>query len=318
MTVRCQRCGDVAVYRRPYSGEVLCRRHFIRSIEDRVRLAIRRYRMFNPDDRIGLALSGGKDSVTLLHILARIEARFPKAQLIAITIDEGIRGYRRAALRIASEACKKLDIPHHVYSFKKLFGASLDQLVERALERGLKPRPCVYCGILRRRALNIAADELKLDKIATAHNLDDVVQTYVLNLTHSDLYRFTVSGPITVSRFKEIPIRVKPLTLVPEREVTLYAVLTGIKFQPTQCPYAGSSLRTDIRMMLARLENKHPGMLFKLLRSFEKTTTVLRAQLATPEARRCKICGSPATRDLCKACELLLSLGLTKTTVYEA
>ena len=310
MTLRCQRCGGEAVYRRPYSGEVLCRKHFLRSIEDRVYLAIRRYRMFNPDDRIGLALSGGKDSMTLLHILAKIEARFPKAKLIAVTVDEGIRGYRRAALRIASKACKKLDVPHYVYSFRKLFGLSLDQLVERALEKGLKPRPCVYCGILRRRALNIAAEELKLDKIATAHNLDDVVQTYMLNLAHGDIYRFTVSGPVTVSMFEGIPTRVKPLMLVPEKEVTLYAVLTAIEFQPTQCPYAGSSLRTDIRAMLARLEDRHPGILFILLRSIEKLADALRDQVAAPKAGRCKICGAPTPGDLCKACELLLDLGL--------
>ncbi|RLI24057.1 TIGR00269 family protein [Candidatus Bathyarchaeota archaeon] len=310
MTLRCQRCGGEAVYRRPYSGEVLCRKHFLRSIEDRVYLAIRRYRMFNPDDRIGLALSGGKDSMTLLHILAKIEARFPKARLIAVTIDEGIRGYRRAALRIASKACKRLGVPHHVYSFRKLFGLSLDRLVERALEKGLKPRPCVYCGILRRRALNIAAEELKLDKIATAHNLDDVVQTYMLNLAHGDIYRFTVSGPVTMSRFEGIPTRVKPLMLVPEKEVTLYAVLTAIEFQPTQCPYAGSSLRTDIRAMLARLEDRHPGILFILLRSFEKLADALRDQVAAPKAGRCKICGAPTSGDLCKACELLLDLGL--------
>jgi len=310
VTLRCQRCGGEAVYRRPYSGEVLCRKHFLRSIEDRVYLAIRRYRMFNPDDRIGLALSGGKDSMTLLHILAKIEARFPKAKLIAVTVDEGIRGYRRAALRIASKACKKLDVPHYVYSFRKLFGLSLDQLVERALEKGLKPRPCVYCGILRRRALNIAAEELKLDKIATAHNLDDVVQTYMLNLAHGDIYRFTVSGPVTMSRFEGIPTRVKPLMLVPEKEVTLYAVLTAIEFQPTQCPYAGSSLRTDIRVMLARLEDRHPGILFILLRSFEKLADALRDRVAAPKAGRCKICGAPTPGDLCKACELLLDLGL--------
>ena len=158
--------------------------------------------------------------------------------------------------------------------------------------------------------MNIAAEELKLDKIATAHNLDDVVQTYMLNLAHGDIYRFTVSGPVTVSMFEGIPTRVKPLMLVPEKEVTLYAVLTAIKFQPTQCPYAGSSLRTDIRAMLARLEDRHPGILFILLRSFEKLADALRDQVAAPKAGRCKICGAPTPGDLCKACELLLDLGL--------
>jgi uncharacterized protein (TIGR00269 family) len=306
--LKCQRCGEAAVYRRAYSGEILCRKHFSKSIEDRVRLAIKRYKMFNPDDRIGLAISGGKDSLTLLHILSKIEAGFPKAELIAITIDEGIKGYRRAALKIASEACRKLKIPHHIYSFKKLFGLTLDELVKIASEKNLKPRPCIYCGILRRKALNIASEELNLNKIATAHNLDDVIQTYMLNLAHGDLYRFITSGSVTESRFSEIPTRVKPMALIPEREVSLYAALMDFKFQPTQCPYTGSSLRSDIRVLINRLESRHPGITFTLLKSFEEIANNLKRSLEFPRVRKCRICGSPATGDLCKACEILVKL----------
>lgn len=306
--LECQKCGEEAVYRRIYSGEVLCRRHFLKSIDDRVRLAIKRFRMFNPDDRIGLALSGGKDSLTLLYILSKIEKAFPESKLIAITVDEGIKGYRRAALRIASEACEKLEIPHHIYSFKKLFGLTLDELVRIASERRLKPRPCIYCGILRRRALNIASEDLKLSKIATAHNLDDVIQTYILNLAHGDIYRFIASGPVTKSRFTEIPTRVKPMVLIPEKEVSLYATLMGFKFQPTQCPYTGSSLRSDVRVLINRLENKHPGIMFTLLKSFEEIANNLKQSAEFPQIRKCGVCGSPATGDLCKACELLAKL----------
>lgn len=306
--LECRRCGEEAVYRRIYSGEALCRRHFLKSIDDRVRLAIKRYRMFNPDDRIGLALSGGKDSLTLLHILSKIEGAFPEAELIAITVDEGIKGYRRAALRIASEACEKLKIPHRIYSFKKLFGLTLDELVRIASERKLKPRPCIYCGILRRKALNIASEDLKLSKIATAHNLDDVIQTYMLNLAHGDIYRFITSGPVTESRFTGIPTRVKPMVLIPEKEVSLYATFMSFKFQPTQCPYTGSSLRSDVRVLINRLESKHPGIMFTLLKSFEEIANDLKQIVKSPRIRECSICGSPATGDLCKACELLAKL----------
>lgn len=306
--LRCQKCGEEAVYRRLYSGEVLCSRHFLKSINDRVRLAIRRYKMFNPDDRIGLALSGGKDSLTLLHILSKIEASFPKAELIAVTIDEGIKGYRKAALKIASEACRKLKIPHYVYSFKKLFGLTLDELVKMASEKGLEPRPCVYCGILRRKALNIASENLKLSKIATAHNLDDVIQTYLLNLAHGDIYRFITSGPVTESRFTGVPTRVKPMVLVPEKEVSLYAALMGFKFQPTQCPYTGTSLRSDVRVLISQLENRHPGIMFTLLKSFEKIAEILEKSMEFPQVKKCSVCGSPTTGDLCKACELLTKL----------
>ncbi|MFN3621569.1 MAG: TIGR00269 family protein [Nitrososphaerales archaeon] len=303
--LKCQRCGEEAVYKRIYSGEALCRRHFLKSIDDRVRLAIKRYKMFSPDYRIGLALSCGKDSLTLLYILSKIERAFPEAKLIAITVDEGIKGYRRAALRIASEACEKLKIPHHIYGFKKLFGLTLDELVRIAFEIGLKPRPCIYCGILRRKALNIASEELKLSKIATAHNLDDVVQTYMLNLAHGDIYRFITSGPVTESKFTGVPTRVKPMVLIPEREVSLYAALMGFKFQPTQCPYTGSSLRSDVRVLINRLESKHPSIMFTLLKSFEEIANNLKQSVESPKVRKCSVCGSPATGDLCKACELL-------------
>lgn len=306
----CQRCGSEAVYRRLYSGELLCRRHFLKSIEDRVRQTIRRYRMFKPDDRIGLALSGGKDSLTLLHILAKIEARFPKTELVAITVDEGIEGYREESIAIASEACRRLGVRHYVYGFKELFGVTLNELMERALTRGLKPRPCVYCGVLRRRALNTAAEELKLNKVATAHNLDDVVQTYFLNLAHGDLQRLAFSGPVTVSVFPGLPARVKPLTLVPEKEVALYAALSGFRFQSSPCPYAGSSLRTDIRAMVSKLEKRHPGILFTLLKSFGKIVESLRETVKPPKIKACNICGGPSSEATCKTCKLLERLGL--------
>lgn len=85
---------------RPYSGVRLCKRCFVKSIEDKTRATISKYRMFQFDDRIAIGVSGGKDSVSLLHILAKIEREYPKASLIAITVDEGIKGYRDEALKI--------------------------------------------------------------------------------------------------------------------------------------------------------------------------------------------------------------------------
>ena len=87
----CQR--RKAFFFRPYSREKLCKRCFIKSIEEKVRTTIARYQMLEFDDRIAVAVSGGKDSVSLLHILAKMEQNYPKASLVAITVDEGIRRY---------------------------------------------------------------------------------------------------------------------------------------------------------------------------------------------------------------------------------
>ncbi|MEM3824471.1 MAG: tRNA 2-thiocytidine biosynthesis TtcA family protein, partial [Candidatus Bathyarchaeia archaeon] len=171
--IQCSICKRrEAFFYRQYSGEKLCKKCFTESIEAKVRATIAKYGMFEFDDKIVVAVSGGKDSVSLLHILAKIERDYPKASLIAVTVDEGIRGYRDEALKIAMENCKKLGIEHHIVSFKELYGYRLDEVVKKLKEKGnTRLTPCAYCGVMRRKALNIAARKLEANKIATAHTL---------------------------------------------------------------------------------------------------------------------------------------------------
>jgi len=132
----CTICNrNEAVYTRPYSGEKLCGRCFCRSIEDKVRATISKYDMFKHDDKIMLAVSGGKDSVTLLHILTKIERTFPRTSLSAVTIDEGIEGYRDEALKIAERNCRKLGVEHIVVSFKEMYGLELDEIVNKIQQK---------------------------------------------------------------------------------------------------------------------------------------------------------------------------------------
>ena len=296
----CTTCGSAkAVYHRPYSGEKLCRSCFIRSVEDRVRRAIYRYDMFRPDDRIAVAVSGGKDSLTVLRILHKIEQRFPKSELIAVSVDEGLRGYRDEALKRASEFCRSLGVEHVVVSFKKLFGYTVDEAAELDQELG----PCTYCGVFRRRALNVVARELGADKLVTGHNLDDVVQTVVMNLLRGnllELVRFEQDGVL----HPKLVRRVKPLMLVPEREVAFYAYLTGIGFQRRVCPYFTRGLRNEVREALNRLEVMHPGMKFSVLRSFERLRKALESRVKA-SFRECRKCGEPTTGEVCRVCRLL-------------
>jgi len=311
MTV-CTLCGRKdAVFGRSYSGENLCGRCFCKTIEDRVRKTISKYEMLGPKDKIMVAVSGGKDSVTLLHILAKIEKAFPGVVLCAGTVDEGIRDYRDEALKIAEGNCRKLGVDHVVTSFKELFGYELDEIVALLRKRGENGlTPCSYCGVLRRKALNTLAREAGVDKLVIAHSLDDETQTMLLNVVHGDPMRIARSKPVLDLIHPKLVQRVKPLCMVPEKEVVLYAYLKGIEFQSISCPYAQTALRNDIRSMLNRMEHKHAGTLFTVFSSIERIRPALEAFAEEVKLHECKLCGEPTVGDLCRACQMLQELGV--------
>jgi uncharacterized protein (TIGR00269 family) len=308
----CTLCGrNEAVFGRSYSGENLCGRCFCKTVEDRVRKTISRYEMLGPKDRIMVAVSGGKDSVTLLHILAKIEKAFPDVVLCAGTVDEGIREYRDEALRIAEGNCRKLGVEHVVTSFKELFGYELDEMVELIRRRGESGlTPCSYCGVLRRKALNTLARAAGVDKLVIAHSLDDETQTMLLNVVHGDPMRIVRSKPVLDVVHPKFVQRVKPLCMVPEKEVVFYAYLKGIQFQSIPCPYAQTALRNDIRTMLNRMEHKHAGTLFTVFNSIEKIRPALEASAEKVKLQECRLCGEPTVGDLCRACQMLQELGV--------
>lgn len=265
--------------------------------------------MLERKDRVAVAVSGGKDSLTLLHILAKIERVFPEASLFAVTVDEGIRGYRDVALKFVSESCRKLGVEHIVVSFKDLYGVELDELVDALQRKEKRLTPCAYCGVLRRKALNRAARDAGADKLATAHSLDDETQTFLLNVLHGDPLRIARVKPLTDKIHPKLVQRIKPLCLLLEREITFYAYLKKIRFQTLPCPYAGAALRNDVRTTLNRIEHRHPGTKFTIFRSIEKVRPALEASIEKEELQECKLCGEPTSGENCKACEMLKELG---------
>jgi uncharacterized protein (TIGR00269 family) len=303
----CTVCGRrPAFFFRHYSGEKLCRKCFTESIETKVRATIAKYQMLKFNDKIAVAVSGGKDSISLLHVLAKMEHNYPKASLVAVTVDEGIKGYRDEALKIAAENCKKLGITHRTVSFKKLYGFTLDEIVKRLKKKGENElTPCAYCGVLRRKALNTIARKVKADKLATAHTLDDETQTILLNIFHGDVQRIAREKPITDEAHPKFVRKIKPFCEIPEKETALYAYVKSIKFQSTPCPYASEALRNDIRVMLNRIEEKHAGTKFTVFKSIEKLRPALEEIVKKEGLNECSECGEPTTEKLCKTCQML-------------
>ncbi|MCK5265982.1 MAG: tRNA lysidine(34) synthetase TilS, partial [Candidatus Thorarchaeota archaeon] len=183
----CSKCGKPAIYLRRYTSEHLCSACLVKTTIDRVRKTINRHKMLNDSDRIAVGISGGKDSAVLLHILHNIESAYPNSEIIPVTIDEGIQGYRNEALESARELSRSLNLTLEVFSFEELLGYSLDEIVRRRSSNSLGA--CSYCGVFRRRALNTAAENLEADVIATGHNLDDEAQTVLMNILRGDSAR---------------------------------------------------------------------------------------------------------------------------------
>jgi uncharacterized protein (TIGR00269 family) len=267
--------------------------------------------MLRFDDKIGIGVSGGKDSMALLHILAKLEKSFPKAELTAITVDEGISGYRDEALKIAKKTCQKLGVEHVIVSFKELFGYKLDELVERLrvkekASEGLTP--CAYCGVLRRRALNSTARNCGVTRLGTAHNLDDETQTILLNILHGDPLRITKATPVLSPRHPKFVYRIKPFCEILEKEITFYAYLKKIDFQSIPCPYAPEALRNDIRTMLNRMEEKHPGLKYTVFHSAEKLRSSMKNVAKAEGVKNCRLCGEPTVNEECQSCRMLQNL----------
>jgi len=307
--LRCSFCGRRAVYHQRTSGVLMCDRCLIRSVERRFQQTISRYKLIAPNDRVALAVSGGKDSTALLYLMAERCQRYD-CELITITIDEGIRGYRDLCISLVKKNAKALGLEHVVVSFERAFGSGLDRIAALLKDRGIEQGICTYCGVLRRSLLNQVARELGADKIATAHNLDDEVQAIMLNYIRADLSRLHRLGPIYRKREGFVP-RIKPLREIPEKEIALYTLLRGFEVNFSSCPHIGG-MRVKIRNFINELEAEHPTTKYMILRMFDRLRPHLSDALKEFNMRRCQICGEPTPSDVCRVCELLEQVGLER------
>lgn len=294
-------CGQKAVVFLHYSGRPLCEEHFIRMFDKRVRGTVRERRMLKKGDRIAVGLSGGKDSCVLLHSLARLKEDIP-IELVAVSIDEGIEGYREKTLKIAARECEKLGIEHAVFSFKEGAGKAMDEIAQK------KNIPCSYCGVIRRYLINKGAREVGANKLAIGHNLDDTAQTVLMNIMRNE--------PSRLARFSEcmegnarFVQRIRPLMRTPEKEVAIYAMLKGIELDNKDCPYAPFAFRGHVRKMLNETEERYPGTKYKIANSFFEMEEGLR-NMYKDKISKCDSCGEPCSGETCMFCKTVSLLSI--------
>ncbi|BDH80074.1 MAG TPA: TIGR00269 family protein [Methanothermobacter sp.] len=307
----CTKCGsENVIIHRKYSGQHLCKECFIKTLQRKVLKDIKKYKLIKKDDRVLVALSGGKDSTTVLDILSILSER-NIIELEAITVNEGIGDYREKGIEYASKTCRELGIPQHIFSFKKHFKITIDEIMALNPSR----KACTYCGVLRRWILNKEAKKLGADKIATGHNLDDEVQAIVMNYLEGNIENLTRIGPATYSQ--KFVTKIKPLREIPEEEVTAYVMAKGLNVHLEECPYRKTSFRKKIGTILTGLRKDHPTILYSTLRGHEKIRKALEKELKEESIlRECVRCGQPSTRDLCRACTLLGEIGRLQDEIH--
>ncbi len=288
--MRCALCVHNAVIN---AEKPLCKEHFIEHFEEKVLKTIRDCKLIEPNDRIVVAASGGKDSTALLHIINK-----EYGNVTALAIDEGIPDYRDATLADLQRFCNQNSIPLEIYSYKEEFGFTLHEAIE------LKNLvPCRSCGILRRYLLNKMSS--RFTKIATGHNMDDELQSIMMNMLNSNIELMARGGPITgVIEDGMFTKKIKPLISCTEKEVAAYAVIKGFDIKFTECPNAKTSFRAEVRDLLNGMESRNPGLKRTLMQRFLAMLPKLKKaykEKAT-SLKHCKKCQQPSEHEICAAC----------------
>jgi uncharacterized protein (TIGR00269 family) len=295
--IKCSLCGKEAVVELKYNGFSLCEGCFIKQFEKRVRRVLRLTGFFKRGNRIVVGVSGGKDSSAVLSVLNKFNSKVG-CVLIPVLIDEGIKGYRNKARRKAEKLCSELGLELNVYSFKELFGFSLDEVMSLNPKRDA----CAYCGVWRRWALNKAALDLKADFVVVGHNADDMAQSFLMNLLRNNFLTLSRSGGLKAGVKRELfATRVKPLVFNLEKESAIYCFLKNIPFYLGECPYY-TGFRMKIKDFLNDVERSYPGSKFAL------SNASLSIQKSLPADNRkimeCSSCGFYSSTSKCMACAL--------------
>ena len=299
MTKTCSKCKKPAITFIRYNGTHLCKDHLIDYFDRRVKKDIKKQGKTANRCKIGVALSGGKDSMVALHVIHDIFSKRPNVEIYAITVDEGIKGYRDESINYAKRNCNKLGVEHHLVSFKDIIGTTLDDIYSKNDELG----ECSYCGVFRRLCLNLKAKELGIDKLVTGHNLDDTTQSILMNFVNGDMQKLARLGPHRKIQPGLVP-RMLPLRAIPEKEVALYAILRNIEYHDGECPYSTRALRGKFRDIIDNLEYKNPGTRHSILNSYDSIRDLLLEKYPPAELNKCSKCSEPTSQKLCKACLL--------------
>ncbi|OWM70622.1 hypothetical protein CDL15_Pgr014295 [Punica granatum] len=261
----------------------ICRECFYAVFEEEIHQVIVENQLFKPGERIGIGASGGKDSTVLAYVLSELNKRHNYGlDLFLLSVDEGITGYRDDSLETVKRNEVQYGLPLKIVSYKDLYGWTMDEIVKMI---GLKNN-CTFCGVFRRQALDRGAALLKVDKLATGHNADDIAETVLLNILRGDIASLN--------------------------HVFTYAYFKKLDYFSTECIYSPNAYRGFAREFIKDLERIRPRAILDIIKSGEDFRIATSTKM--PEQGTCERCGYISSQKWCKACVLLegLNRGMPK------
>jgi len=216
----------------------------MQKILSHMRKAIEEYKMIEEGDKIAVCLSGGKDSITMLHALKSLQRFYPKKfELIAISINPGFEFFNTEFLQ---KICDDLEIPLFIES---------SNAKEIVFDIRKEKNPCSLCANLRRGVINSVAIREGCNKISLGHNQDDVLETFLLNLLYTG--NIGTFSPISYMDRSKITL-IRPLIYTPEKEIRRFIRKNNLEVMPVVCPMDGTSKREDMKQMLFDLTKTIP------------------------------------------------------------
>lgn len=294
--MKCIKCGAKAViHLRQHNTLALCKDDFLNWIPDQVQRFIEKYQMFRQKDRLLVAVSGGKDSLSLWDILWRL-GYSADGLYIGLGIDGGIE-YSDRSQQLSEKFAAERNLRLQVVKVDQELGETVPQISERT-RRG-RQKPCAVCGLTKRHIMNRAAREGGYDVLVTGHNLDDEAAMLLGNTLNWIPGYLVRQWPVLEADEKGLIRKAKPLCRIYERDMAAYAILRGIEYIYEECPYSGGSKSIYYKEMLNRLENERPGAKMNFYVAFlEAKERGLFAQKTDPDLEKlhaCPTCGQPTT-----------------------
>ncbi len=282
----------------------LCKDHFLKWVPAQTERFIKKYGMFSHEEKILVAVSGGKDSLSLWDILQRLGYQ-ADGLYICLGIDEGIH-YSAESQRLVEKFASERDLKLHVVDILKKYHETIPEMTAR--NRRGRGKDCSVCGLVKRHEMNRIARELGYDVLATGHNLDDEAATLFGNtLIWAGEYLLR-QGPVLPGT-PGLARKVKPLCRFYEREMLAYALLRGMDYIYDECPFSVGAASIKYKELLNRIENERPGAKLSFYINFldarEKGLFAERETVQAP-LHPCPVCGQPTSaEDQCSFCRMV-------------